>query len=328
LLAFVGAINSIASLIAISFCISFFANLLSSFTIATISPAFLLFVLSVFLILFQILITIALLITAAAKESLSFNKIFFLSFKKLGSFIWVAFLSLMIIAAGLTLFIIPGIIVAIWFILAGALVVTENKKGLSALLVSKELIKGHWRQTVLFLIFIFFIIAGGTAIIHLFKLPPILQSLLLNTLLGAFCAAAIIALYNHLSLEREIAVDLSKGRIRRYSFFAFVGAALIIMIVGVTIFVAVKFKNDILRLIETQVLQEALTQYQQKQGLFPEKLDQLVPDYLPSLPSDPVSGRQFDYLPADDYKDYNLIINFDNLPLKTFTNKTILLPPN
>lgn len=327
LLAFIGAITAIVSSVVITFCIGFFVNLLSSFTIAKLSLAFLLFVLSVILILFQILITIALLIVAAAKDSLDFNKIFFLSFKKLSSFIWVVFLSLAVITTGLALFIIPGIIAAVWFSLAGVIAVIEDKKGWSALLISKEFIKGHWWQTTLFLIFVLFIISSAITIIDLFKLPSILQILLLNTLIGAFCAAAIVALYNHLSLRQEMAVDLSKQRIRRYSFFTFVGAALIILIVGLTIFTVVKFKNDILRFIEAQMLQEALIQYQQKQGLFPEKLDQLVPDYLPSLPSDPANNEQFYYLPVDDYKDYNLIINFDKLPLKTFTSKTIL-PPN
>jgi hypothetical protein len=40
----------------------------------------------------------------------------------------------------------------------------------------------------------------------------------------------------------------------------------------------------------------AIRAYQKDHGLPPERLDQLVPDYLPRLPNDPFSGKPFRYL--------------------------------
>ena len=86
------------------------------------------------------------------------------SFKKIPSLFLVAILVTLITLGGLILFIIPGIIMAIWYAFAQYVNVLEQKdnKGLMALKSSKELVKGRWWpvfwRVVLPGLFVFFFI--------------------------------------------------------------------------------------------------------------------------------------------------------------------------
>jgi hypothetical protein len=63
---------------------------------------------------------------------------------KIHSIFWVAFLIGFIYSGGLLLFIVPGIIFLVWFSLAPFILISEDTKGMDALLKSKEYIKGKW----------------------------------------------------------------------------------------------------------------------------------------------------------------------------------------
>lgn len=73
-------------------------------------------------------------------------------FKILGSYIWVYFLLVIIIAGGFLLFIIPGILFSIYFSLAIFILIFEERKGFNALFRSKHLVSGKfWGVLVRFL---------------------------------------------------------------------------------------------------------------------------------------------------------------------------------
>lgn len=82
---------------------------------------------------------------------------------KIISYFWISLLVGLITVVGFLLFIIPGIIFAIWFSLATYVLVTENLTGMKALSRSKQLVKGNWwkvfwRLTVIVIIsFIFYL---------------------------------------------------------------------------------------------------------------------------------------------------------------------------
>jgi hypothetical protein len=80
-------------------------------------------------------------------QAMNLNELFQSSMEKIASYFWVAILVGLITFAGLILLIIPGLIFAIWYAFAEYIVVLENKKGLKALLASKELVKGRWGAT-------------------------------------------------------------------------------------------------------------------------------------------------------------------------------------
>jgi len=81
------------------------------------------------------------------KQKIDTNKLLEEAFKKIASYFWVCVLMALVIIAGLILIIIPGIIFTIWFNFAPYANVLENKKGITALKASKELVEKRWFAT-------------------------------------------------------------------------------------------------------------------------------------------------------------------------------------
>lgn len=63
---------------------------------------------------------------------------------KILSYLWISILVGLITSAGFILLIVPGIIFMVWFGFASFILVVEGIKGRSALLKSKEYVKGRW----------------------------------------------------------------------------------------------------------------------------------------------------------------------------------------
>lgn len=121
-----------------------------------------------------------------------------------------------IIAIGLMLFFIPGIIFAVWFCLTSTVVVLERKGVFEALSRSKELVKGNWFHTfavllvTIIVIFIASIISGAISKIFAWLLPPILATLiekLISSFVSPILAVMLTVLYFDLS-ARKVAVEV------------------------------------------------------------------------------------------------------------------------
>jgi len=76
--------------------------------------------------------------TAGIKKSLSD------AWPKIASFFWISLLAGLAVLGGFILFVIPGIIFAVWFGFSLYVYIFEGTKGSSALKKSKELVKGRW----------------------------------------------------------------------------------------------------------------------------------------------------------------------------------------
>ena len=63
---------------------------------------------------------------------------------KIISYWWISFLSTIVIAGGIILFIVPGIIFSVWFSLAVVVFIAEGIKGMNALLKSREYVRDYW----------------------------------------------------------------------------------------------------------------------------------------------------------------------------------------
>ena len=64
--------------------------------------------------------------------------------KRFFSYWWLTVLNVFIVMGGYLLFIIPGIIISVWFSVAAYVFVAEDRKGMTALFRSKHLVSGHW----------------------------------------------------------------------------------------------------------------------------------------------------------------------------------------
>lgn len=60
------------------------------------------------------------------------------------SYIWVVILGALFVLLGLILFIIPGIVIAVWLCFSYFTVILEERRGMDALKASKELVRGLW----------------------------------------------------------------------------------------------------------------------------------------------------------------------------------------
>lgn len=66
------------------------------------------------------------------------------SWYQMGKILWTSFLSGLIIALGIILLVVPGVIFAFWFYFAIQVALYENLSGKAALSRSKALVKGHF----------------------------------------------------------------------------------------------------------------------------------------------------------------------------------------
>lgn len=78
---------------------------------------------------------------------------------KIISYWWLSFLMIFIIAGGMFLLVIPGIIFIIWFSLGAFILIAENLGGMNALLKSREYIKGRWLAVFWRFFFITFLLS-------------------------------------------------------------------------------------------------------------------------------------------------------------------------
>lgn len=63
---------------------------------------------------------------------------------RIGSYLLIGIITAILVFVGLVLFIIPGIIMAVWYSFSEQVFVLENIKGYAALKRSKELVEGYW----------------------------------------------------------------------------------------------------------------------------------------------------------------------------------------
>jgi len=132
-------------------------------------------------LIFSLWSSLSLLHTVKERENkINFGEALRRGLAGLGSYIWVSFLVFAVVALGLILFIVPGIIFSVWFSLSLYVLVSENKKGISALKRSKELISGYvtayFGRTLLFGLLCSIVLAAFSLVVYLFSLlSPVLS---------------------------------------------------------------------------------------------------------------------------------------------------------
>lgn len=100
------------------------------------------------------------------EKGVGISQAFALAWHKIVSYWWVSLLSGFLVLGGFILCIIPGFLFALWFCLSSFVLITEEEKGMNALLKSREYVRGKawpvlWRFLVLFFSIILFSILPG-----------------------------------------------------------------------------------------------------------------------------------------------------------------------
>lgn len=104
---------------------------------------------------------------AVADEGLGVGAALRRGWPSIWSFMWMISLVGYIIPGGFLLFIVPGIIFAVWFSFSQFIFVSEGRKGMDCLLRSKEYVRDRWFDVFLrlFLVWIASVVAGSIPLI-------------------------------------------------------------------------------------------------------------------------------------------------------------------
>lgn len=98
------------------------------------------------------------LVSGVADERLGVVQAYKQAWQKVGSFVWiVVLLFLIIIPGGFLLLVIPGILFTVWFSFGPFIVAKEDVRGMSAVIKSKEYVRGHFGGVFLRLVVVWVI---------------------------------------------------------------------------------------------------------------------------------------------------------------------------
>lgn len=106
------------------------------------------------------------------EENIGVKESYRRGWNKIIPYLWVSILSGFIVMTGFILLFIPGLIFLIWFSLASYVLVCENKRGWTALMASREYIRGNWRSVFWRFVFVAF------ALCSVFYLLDIISNLI------------------------------------------------------------------------------------------------------------------------------------------------------
>ncbi len=183
----------------------------------------------------------------AIQDNLQFGESYRLALRRFWSYGWLTVLSGFVTLGGFVMLVIPGIIFSIWFIFAIYVFALEGEKGMSALLRSREYVRGYWRQVfgrqvvlilsavavILVLSFLGAALTGGSKsganlVINLFTL-----------VITPFTTAYFYVLYQNLkSLKPEVMSQPASGPRGFFYFSAVLGVLGLIALIVVLFIIA------------------------------------------------------------------------------------------
>jgi len=179
----------------------------------------------------------------SVKDKVGFSQAYRSGFSKLWAYGWTASLSGLTIAGGFFMGVIPGIIFSIWFILNPYVLVFEGSAGYTAILKSKEYIRGYWWPIFFRIVFImlFFLVFFGIASLFVWflgfrgSLGGAMAQSIYQIFAVPFFVAYFINLYSNLASLKPQVNLLTEFKKGFFVFSAVLGALLIIAVFVLTL---------------------------------------------------------------------------------------------
>lgn len=177
------------------------------------------------------------------------------AWSKLWAYWYVSFLVGFLIMGGLFLFIIPWIIFAVWFSFATFVFLFEGKKGMDALIVSREYVRGRWLgifgRGILIGLLMLLVTYVPTIVFMLLKLKTfgsVIQSII-SVVVSPFPTIAAVLLYESARKGREVSTVAAKKEKVIYSAVAVLG---LIVFFALFVLIAVTASNFLNNMSKTK----------------------------------------------------------------------------
>ena len=185
-----------------------------------ISQALYITIQSLFLLVIMILFT-GFSASLKKKKPVSLKRVFVRGKKLIIPSIWVSLILLVIQIGGLTLFVVPFIILFIYLIFAKLSVVVDNKKSFEALVYSFDLVRGYWFKVLWKMILICLIISGFALITNIFLMPLLGKGLIFNFIfyiinylfIAPFSVIIMYHLYENLKTKNRIKKKIDTAKL-------------------------------------------------------------------------------------------------------------------
>jgi hypothetical protein len=290
-----------------------FVGIVGQFNVSTISsntPLLILlavigviFYIVLLALLFWVQLTLLLVIVQHDEETTA-NAAFHLARSKL----WPYFVTVIIMGiltfSGYLLFIIPGIVLSIWFSFAGFIVLKENRRGVDALIMSRGYVRGYgwevaWRFIAFWLIYLgMFIVTGAISSIvestrdaattRTFQASMQFIVSIAQIILNIMAIIYAYLIYEHLRKIKGPLGEVAASSRRKYKTFMWLGLVLsIVSMVALVyggyavsryVYEAAKNTNVFQNLTSGSprvfVVRAVLTQYQKEHGVYPSTLEE------------------------------------------------------
>jgi len=200
-----------------------------------------------------------------------------------GAFLWLAVIASFVVTGGSFLFVVPGVIMSVWFALSWPILVRENVRGLDAMIKSREYVRGHWGEVFWRLAVVWLL---PTAVVAIERLALVLYLLYLP-----FAVAYTYMIYKDLrQIKGPVKAKTGKDAYYLYVAVGAVGVLAPAAILASMLYSGMKHTHDSRSLIamltgEDEDVVEAYTGYREAllDGDSEAVTDSFTPDYADRL---------------------------------------------
>ncbi|MFA6553650.1 MAG: hypothetical protein WCT27_04445 [Patescibacteria group bacterium] len=246
----------------------------------------------------------AAILIALTDDSQSIGSILGNAAKIMGSYWWITILVSFLAGGASMIFGIPGIIFSIWFSFAMYVLISENVRGLQAILKSKEYVRGYWwavlgrNLAIGILVSIpLSLISFGLTYIKAAVISAIFDALALVLVLPFMLCYSYVVYTNLRSIKGSgMVVPQKKGGIIVTAILGWVLIPLILFSISGLVFGSASANAaDAARKSDISQLYTAAILYYDDNRAYPQTLNELVPNYINSVRTDPKSKLPYHY---------------------------------
>ena len=280
------------------------------------------FIFFILMIIIQIWSQAALIYAIKERGEIGIKEAYQKSKSKIKPFFWVSILVGFITMGGFIFFAIPGFIFSVWFSFATFIVITEDLKGMDAILKSREYVRNYWWPVLWRFLFINIVMIGVMIIASIGSILIPIVGNIVSIILTPLIMIYMFLIYNNLKeIKGDFEFRPSQGLKKKFIAVGVLG--FIIMPLLFSSIVLVSLNNakdkamDVARRSDIAQIKISLIIYYDEQGEYPILLNELSDvEY-----TDPKTKEPYEYHQLDNGNDYEICAVFEADGRKCFSSE-------